>query len=298
LNGGLCHGRRSPEPTQTDSIEAPCDSVRFNEKAGLTISKAHPERASEKRRGRPRAGDGSIRRARRLVEPAGSRAFDQPPPEQDPGEGLGEYAYRVMREAIRSGKFVPGEHLREADIGRWLDISRTPVREAFHRIVSEGLLTVGPWNGVMVADLNRQQIAELYAVREVLEGTAARLAAQHASPAEVQLLYSIIESESEARHDPEKLVAINAELHQTIYNAAHNRYLLQAITSVVDSLGLLRHSTFVLPGSIEQARREHVDIVRAIKAGDAKRAERVAKLHIQHALGLRLQLLRTTNGGR
>ncbi|MBV9242494.1 MAG: GntR family transcriptional regulator, partial [Acidobacteria bacterium] len=57
------------------------------------------------------------------------------------GESLGDFAYRTMREAIRSGKFKSGQHLREADVAKWLNISRTPVREAFHRIVSEGLLT-------------------------------------------------------------------------------------------------------------------------------------------------------------
>lgn len=221
--------------------------------------------------------------------------FERAPPRPNPGEALGEFAYRVMREMIRSGVVVTGEHLREGDVANWLAISRTPVREAFHRIISEGLLAIGPWNGVMVAELNRQQIAELYIVREVLEGAAAKLAAKHASPAEIDLLFSILDSEMAARNDPEKLVGINAELHQTIYNAAHNRYLLQSITSVIDALGLLRHSTFVLPGSIEQARREHMDIVRAIKSGDSKRAERAARVHIQHALGLRLRLLRTTN---
>ena len=82
-----------------------------------------------------------------------------------------------MREAIRSGKFRSGEHLREADVAKWLNISRTPVREAFHRIISEGLLTNGPWNGVMVAELDAQQLVQLYAVRAALEGTAAALAA-------------------------------------------------------------------------------------------------------------------------
>src|SRR5262245_66645516 len=101
------------------------------------------------------------------------------------GESLGDLAYRTMREAIRSGKFRSGEHLREADVAEWLNSSRTPVREAFHRIISEGLLTNGPWNGVMVADLDSQQLVQLYAVRAALEGTAAALAAQHATKAEV-----------------------------------------------------------------------------------------------------------------
>jgi DNA-binding GntR family transcriptional regulator len=121
-----------------------------------------------------------------------------------------------MRKAIRSGKFKSGEHLREADVARWLNISRTPVREAFHRIISEGLLTNGPWNGVMVADLDAQQLKQLYAVRAALEGTAAALAAQHATKAEVHRLFQIAMSEARAKNDPAKLVIINSELHQTL----------------------------------------------------------------------------------
>ena len=104
---------------------------------------------------------------------------------------MGDFAYRIMRDALRSGKFRPREHLREADVAKWLNISRTPVREAFHRIVSEGLLINGPWNGVMVAELSADQLVQLYTVREVLEGAAAALAAKHATKAEVQRLFKI-----------------------------------------------------------------------------------------------------------
>ena len=211
-----------------------------------------------------------------------------PPPK--PGESLGEYAHRVLRDAIRSGQFKPGMHLREAEVSRWLDISRTPVREAIHRIVAEGLLVTGPWNGVMIAELDRQQLVELYAVREALEGTAAALAAQHASKAEVQLMLSIATREIENENDPGRLVTINGELHRVIYEAAHNRYLLQSINSIIDALGLLRHSTFVLPGSAATARREHMEIIRAIRSGNAARAEQMARRHVRGALELRLQL--------
>src|SRR5262252_7388415 len=132
------------------------------------------------------------------------------------GESLGDFAYRTMREAIRSGKFRSGEHLREADVAEWLNISRTPVREAFHRIISEGLFTHGPWNGVMVADLDAQQLVQLYAVRAALEGTAASLAAQHATKAEVRRLFQIAASEARAKKDPTKLVILNSELHRTL----------------------------------------------------------------------------------
>ena len=65
------------------------------------------------------------------------------------------------------------------------------MREAFHRIISEGLLKTGPWNGVMVAELTPKQLVDLYAVRETLEGTAAALAAKNATAAEVRSLFGV-----------------------------------------------------------------------------------------------------------
>jgi DNA-binding GntR family transcriptional regulator len=209
-----------------------------------------------------------------------------------PDEARGEFAYRVMREALRSGAFRSGEHLREAEVAKRLRISRTPVREAFHRLVAEGLLTVGRWNGVVVAELSADELVQLYAVREALEGTAARLAAEHATASEIDRLSEIADAEAAAKIHPERLVIINSELHQTMYAAAHNRYLLQALNTVVDTLGLLRHSTFVLPGSIELAHREHLKIIAAIRKHRPVDAEELAREHIRHALAMRLKLPR------
>jgi hypothetical protein len=146
------------------------------------------------------------------------------------------FAYRILREALRSGKFGPR------------------------------------------------------AVREALEGTAAALAAVHATKAELQLMVRIAAKEAHAGNDPDKLVTINGELHQTFYKASHNRYLLQSVTTVVDALGLLRHSTFVLPGSAELAHREHLQIIKAIRTRNPAAAKRLARQHVRHALAMRLKL--------
>lgn len=224
--------------------------------------------------------------------PFGSR---RPPIRRD-GEALGAFAYRVLREAVRSGNFHPGEHLRETDVAEWLNISRTPVREAFHRLASERLVSTGPWNGVMIAQLTERQLVQLYAVREALEGTAAALAAAHARAADVELMSAILETEVAASNDPSKLVLINGRFHRALYKASYNPYLLQSLTSVIDALGLLRHSTFVLPGSIEAARLEHQRIVQDIRRHDAEEAEKAARLHVRNALSMRLELLRTRPG--
>ena len=229
------------------------------------------------------SGSSKPRRTRRRQAALAIRAAPRQHPLQERGELLGDFAYRIMRDAIRSGKFRPGEHLREADVANWLNISRTPVREAFHRIISEGLLTNGPWNGVMIAELSAEQLVQLYAVREALEGAAAGSAAKHASKAEVQLLFKIAATEVTEKGNPDRLVTINGELHQALYAAAHNPYLLQSLNSVVDTLGLLRHSTFVLPGSIELAHREHLQIIRAIRtASRSKRSGWRANMCAMH----------------
>ena len=251
--------------------------------------KSPSRRGPRRPRNQPRkATPGGQRRKTRASRASGHPKADRPV--RLPDEGRGEFAYRVMREALRSGAFRSGEHLREAEVAKRLRISRTPVREAFHRLVAEGLLNVGRWNGVVVAELSAEELVQLYAVREALEGTAARLAAEHATEVESQRLSEIAETEAAARTDPNRLVIINSELHQTMYAAAHNRYLLQALNTVVDALGLLRHSTFVLPGSIELAHREHLRIIAAIRKRKPDDAEELAREHIRHALAMRLKL--------
>jgi DNA-binding GntR family transcriptional regulator len=203
---------------------------------------------------------------------------------------LAEFAYTTMREILREGRLKPGEHLPETDIADWLGISRTPVREAVRRLISEGLLANGPWNGAIVAEPDFQQLVELYAVRESLEGTAAALAAQHASTAEIKHLSGILEREKAAKRDPRRLVEINFDFHHRLYCAAHNRYLLQSLNLVVDTLGLLRHSTFVLSGSAKAAHDQHKRIIAAIEKRSPEEAEAAARQHVREALELRLQL--------
>lgn len=140
-----------------------------------------------------------------------------------------------------------------------------------------------------MAELDTQQLAELYAVREVLEGAAAGFAALHASRAEIENLVRIPGREEAAAKDASLFLQVNSDFHTAIYEASHNRYLLR---SVVDALGLVRNSTFVVEGSIEQARREHHGILKAIRAGDAKTAEQRAREHVSNALILRLELQR------
>ena len=113
---------------------------------------------------------------------------ESPPDPDEQDLSRAELAYKRLREGIRAGEFRPGQRLRETELASRLTMSRTPVREAIRRLASDGLIEVAPSRGVMIIDLNKQQVRELYALRETLEGAAARLAAQHASPAEIEAM--------------------------------------------------------------------------------------------------------------
>ena len=100
------------------------------------------------------------------------------------------------------------------------------MREALSRLESEGLVVNEPNRGMMVTQLDASMVSELYVMREVLEATAAALAARHATDVEISLLRDIVERDLVLAEDPERLVSNNRLFHETLHRCAHNRYLL------------------------------------------------------------------------
>ncbi|CAH1692392.1 HTH gntR-type domain-containing protein [Hyphomicrobiales bacterium] len=201
-----------------------------------------------------------------------------------------EAVYRQIRQGIRSGRYKPGDRLREAELATQLDVSRTPIREAINRLVSDRLVEVAPSRGVMVVQLDRQQVRELYALREALEGTAAGFAARHASAAEIEMMYELLAASKEAL-GPADAAAANTRFHQAIHESAHNRYLGLALEQLSDSLALLPGTTFEEPGRAETAIGEHLAILEAIAEREPERADEAARLHIRHAGQVRFRMM-------
>ncbi|MHA1153599.1 MAG: GntR family transcriptional regulator [Alphaproteobacteria bacterium] len=208
-----------------------------------------------------------------------------------PATSRAEYVEARIREAIQDGRYQPGARLRETEIAERLKVSRTPVREALRRLESEGLLGFVPWRGVVVAQLDRRQVMELYAMRAILEGAAAGLAARQVQPAEIDLLDALLARAEAAEDHPTRLASINREFHQAIQAAAHNRYLTQTLDGLRNALALLRGTTFALPGRAAEAQNEHRSILDAIRAHDAEAAETAARAHIAQAERARLRML-------
>jgi DNA-binding GntR family transcriptional regulator len=206
-----------------------------------------------------------------------------------------DFVYDSLRDAIWEGRLAHGERIREEEIASLLGVSRTPVREALQRLQQRGLLVVGPGRGLMVAELSKQQVFELYAMREILEGSAARFAARHANETEVEILYRLQQELAESKGDALTLVKLNRRFHQAIYEAAHNQYLLDTLDSLNDSLALLHNITFRAPSRRADTDEEHRRIVEAIEKRDPDTAERVAREHIRQAQRTRFETLLNRN---
>ncbi len=212
------------------------------------------------------------------------------PPKPWEGGSRAEFVYRALRDGIAEGHFRPGERILEEEVARSLGVSRTPVREALRRLEARGLVEMAAGRGLVVVELTGQRIAELYAVREVLEGTAARFAAQHASEADIDALRSLVDQLRDVQ-EHQRAAKINRAFHRAIYEAARNRYLLQPLNELHDAMALLPGTTYSAIGRLESSREEHMKIVGAIAARDADAAEQAARAHIRTAQRLRLEMI-------
>ena len=153
------------------------------------------------------------------------------------------------------------------------------------------MLTVGAGRSLVVAELSKQQVLELYAMREILEGSAARFAAQHANEAEIDMLHHLLGELDKHRDDPRLSVSLNRRFHRAVCEAAHNRYLIATLDGMHDALALLNGNTFRVPNRRSESDAEHARIVQAIERRDADTAEKAARDHVRQAQRTRFAML-------
>lgn len=201
-----------------------------------------------------------------------------------------EHVYSQICQAIRQGQYRQGDRIREDEVAKALGVSRTPVREALLRLRSRGLIEFSAGRGASVITLSRAQVLELYAMREVLEGAAARMAAEAATPAEISYLGFVLDQFNQSE-DPARLAVVNAAFHRSICDGAHNQYMFESLDQLNDALGLLQGTTFSVEGRAAIAEAEHRLIFEAINSRDPDAAEQAARTHIRNARIARMQTL-------
>ena len=198
-------------------------------------------------------------------------------------------AYSLILEAIDVGVYKPGDRLVESDLAERFGVSRTPIREALQRLETQSLLT-RDGRSLIVASLSHNQMSELYVVRAELEGLAARLAAQHATAEEVQVLRDMVEDDRNLLDDPSALARANRRFHKQIHLASHNRFLVRQLDLVHRSMALMATTSLAAEGRGEVAMEEHQAIVDAIANRDEGAAQKALRDHISVAFVTRLKL--------
>jgi DNA-binding GntR family transcriptional regulator len=164
------------------------------------------------------------------------------------------------------------------------------VREALQRLETQAMLT-RDGRSLIVASLDHNQLAELYAVRTELEGLAARLAARHATDEEIRVLCLMAEEDRALTGgDPRALSRANKRFHKQIHLASHNRFLVQQLDLVHRSMALMANTSFAAEGRDEVALAEHAAIAAAIAARDGDAAYAALKAHISKAFETRLRV--------
>ena len=193
-----------------------------------------------------------------------------------------EYAYTRLKDAIMTGVYMPHQRLIEAEVTQALGVSRTTLRAALIRLNEEGLVEIEVNRGARVRAFSLDEAVEILRVREVLEGLAAVIAIDKATPEDIAELRAIVVEMEDAlaNDDVMRYAALNARFHQVILDAANHEIVTRFLGSL--RYGLIRYQfgSILVPGRRDQSLGEHQAILAALEAKDAVEIERVARLHV------------------
>lgn len=210
---------------------------------------------------------------------------------------LSEKTYRELRRKVLTGELEAGSQLVNRALAQKMEVSLAPVREAIHRLATEGLVEYVPGAGAFVRKSSVQDLAELYILREAVESCAAAEAARNITQSQLDALEQI-RSELEAILDTirrqksriatermlDRWLDCEERFHLVIVEAARNRLLTKVIedyTALGQAFGVQRHRAAILTQSVaEETCRDHADIVEALRRRDAETARRIMSGHI------------------
>jgi len=194
---------------------------------------------------------------------------------------LSEKAYHLIKEKIITLDLAPLSVIDEQTLREDLELGRTPIREALHRLSAEGLVLIAPRRGMFVADISITDLAKIFEVRMAMEAYCARLAATRVTPAQIAKMEETVRAlEEVSRDDWRGLMQIDERFHSLLYQSADNEFLADSL----DRLHALSLRLWFLVvdrlGDVWSAIEQHRAIVDALTDRDADRAALLIRQHI------------------
>lgn len=191
----------------------------------------------------------------------------------------------VLRQSIMNGRFAPGSRLIERELCETLGVSRTSVREALRRLEAEKLVRNVPHKGPIVAVMSKQEAAELYALRGLLEGFAAHEFARVASDAAIARFGEAAKTlrARALEQDQQGVLAAKTALYDVLLDNCGNALVKEVLTSLYSRVNLLRTTSLMHPDRLPDSLREIDDLYEKLKQRDADAAQAAARLHVANA---------------
>jgi DNA-binding GntR family transcriptional regulator len=199
---------------------------------------------------------------------------------------LGDEVAALLRERIYAGHYALGAPLRQEELAEDLQVSRTPLREAIRVLEAEGLLSSAPNRTVRVVSADMATFRAAYELREVLDGLAARLAAESDDTEGKTALHGHIEVQRRALEpfDGRAYTAANVAFHAAVFALAANPYLTAQLSLVRMTSQVFQPVKLLAPDRAQVAVSQHETITAAIEAGDGEAAEQAARAHIRSTI--------------
>ena len=213
---------------------------------------------------------------------------------------LREKILETIREAILRGQLKPGEKVAEPELAERFGISRTPIREAFRQLESEGYLTVIPRKGAVVTSLSERAVEEFYAIKSILEGYAARMAAENLTSRDIARLEAINARLGQLADegDVKTFFKVHNEFHELFIKAADNEKLLELINQLMLKFNRLRLASLSLPGRMQISVQEHKKIIEAFKNKDGELADNLVRKTASYGGQVLIQSMAQAEGRR
>lgn len=195
---------------------------------------------------------------------------------------LRDVVYERLRDGIIAGRHEVGRTLRELEIANSLGVSKTPVREAFAKLATDGLVRLVPYRGAIVTDYQAEDLDAISGMRQLVEGACAALAARHRTDADLEAMRANLEAADEAlaATDTDRVLVQFLELDDMLYGFSSNWWLQELVTKLRAHQQRILRLTVRIPGQMAVSAEQHHGIVSAIAAQDEEAAELLTREHV------------------
>jgi len=212
-------------------------------------------------------------------------------------KSLREEVYDSLKKSILHGKLKAGQRLIEENLAHQIGISRTPVREAFHKLERDDLVTRLPKGGFAVREFTKEDVEEIFGIRSALESYAAYLATFHIPPDRISILEKKIEESERALEngDDEKVVQLHTEFHDLLYKSCKSKKLTEMINNFRDYFYRYRSALLHTKEGFTYSLESHRQMLEAMRNKNARLVEKLVRKHLERGKEI---VLREIDEGR